>query len=132
MKSSIIVPPPGEFMKADVYLIKRWRRVQFLVNEFWTRWRNEYLKSLQRRSKWQKPKRNLSLGDIVIIKDDNLCRNEWKLAKVVETYPSKDGYVRSVKLLISDSEITNKGKRTKPVSYLVRPVHKLVLLVESE
>ncbi len=131
-KSSIILPPPGEFIKADVYLIKRWRRVQYLVNEFWYRWRNEYLKSLQIRSKWQKPKRNLSVGDIVILRDDNLTRNDWKLARVVEVYPSQDGYVRSVKLLISDSDLSKKGIRTKAVSYLVRPVHKVVLLVECE
>ena len=73
-------------------------------------WRNEYLKSLQRRSKWQKTKRHLSLGNIVIIKDDNFSRNEWKLAKVVETYPCRDGYVQSVKLLISDSDITNMAR----------------------
>lgn len=132
MKSSIIVPPPGEFMKADLYVIKRWRRVQYLVNEFWSRWRNEYLKSLQARSKWQKPKRNLSVGDVVILKDDNLTRNDWKLAKVIEVYPSKDGYVRSVKLLMSDKDLSKKGKRTKAISYLVRPVHKVVLLVECE
>lgn len=39
MKSSIILPPPGEFVKEDLYLRKRWRKVQYLANVFWSRWR---------------------------------------------------------------------------------------------
>ena len=53
MKSKLILPPPGEFQRADMYSRKRWRRVQFLANEFWIRWRNEYIQSLQPRQKWQ-------------------------------------------------------------------------------
>ena len=41
MKSKVILPPPGEFQRADLYSRKRWRRVQFLVNEFWVRWRKD-------------------------------------------------------------------------------------------
>ncbi|KAL7857336.1 hypothetical protein SRHO_G00162350 [Serrasalmus rhombeus] len=43
MKSSIILPPPGKFEREDLYLRKRWRKVQHLANEFWSRWRKEYL-----------------------------------------------------------------------------------------
>lgn len=48
MKSTIISPPPGRFVKEDLYLRKRWRRVQFLANTFWTRWKREYLLNLSR------------------------------------------------------------------------------------
>ncbi|XP_048048363.1 uncharacterized protein LOC125269515 [Megalobrama amblycephala] len=58
MKPSIIAPPPGEFVREDLYLQKRWKRVQVLANEFWTRWRKEYLLSLQQRCKWNKSRRN--------------------------------------------------------------------------
>ena len=37
MKSSIILAPPGNFLRADVYSKKRWRRVQQLADEFWQR-----------------------------------------------------------------------------------------------
>ena len=46
MKSNVVLPPPGEFQRADLYSRKRWRRVQYLVNQFWLRWRKEYLQSL--------------------------------------------------------------------------------------
>lgn len=54
MKSSIILPPPGDFVKEDLYLRKRWHKVQYLVNEFWSRWRKEHLLNLQKRQKWHK------------------------------------------------------------------------------
>lgn len=87
MKSSIILPPPGDFVKEDIYLRKRWRRVQYLANEFWQRWKKEYLLSLQQRQRWHKTKRNAKVNDIVIIQDDTTPRNDWKLAKVTAVYP---------------------------------------------
>lgn len=47
MKSKVILPPPGNFQGADTYSRKRWPRVQYLVNEFWYRSRNEFIQSLQ-------------------------------------------------------------------------------------
>ena len=37
MKSRVLLPPPRQFQRADIYLVKRWRRVQYLVNQFWLR-----------------------------------------------------------------------------------------------
>ena len=34
-KSQVVLPPPGIFQRADMYLKRRWRRVQHLANEFW-------------------------------------------------------------------------------------------------
>ena len=33
LTSKVILPPPGEFQRADLYSKKRWRRVQYLANE---------------------------------------------------------------------------------------------------
>ena len=46
MKTKIVLPPPGIFQKADMYCRKRWKRVQYLANEFWNRWKREYVQSL--------------------------------------------------------------------------------------
>ena len=51
-------------------LLKRWYLCQALVNHFWKKWYAEYLNHLQRFNKWKHEKRNLSIGDIVLIKDD--------------------------------------------------------------
>ena len=132
LKSKIILPPPGEFLRADVYARRRWRRVQHLTNEFWTLWKKEFLQTLQLRRKWVQPKRDLQIGDTVIINYSNLPRNQWKLARVEKTFSSKDNKIRSVQLAIADHSLDEKGKRTRPISFLERPIHKLVMLLEKE
>ena len=97
-------------MKEDLYWHKRWRLVQFLANQFWNRWRVEYLPALQERSKWNKQHRNLKTDDIVLVKDECNPRCQWPLI-----YPSEDGLVRKVKVMIGSSTYD-------------RPVRKLVLL----
>ena len=91
MKTKIILPPPGVFQDADKYSRKQWRRVQHLTNEFWTRWRKEFLHALQERQKWVRPRRNMQIGDIVLVKDDNTPRNQWQLARVTETREEMTG-----------------------------------------
>ena len=133
MKTKVLLPPPGVFQSADMYCKRRWRRVQHLANEFWIRWRKEYMLTLQERQKWNRPRRNSKVGDIVLIRGDGeVSRNQWQLARVGEVKESADGYVRSVKLLVADGTLDNKGKRTKPASLLDHPVQKLVLLHEAE
>ncbi|XP_061154114.1 uncharacterized protein LOC133167369 [Syngnathus typhle] len=74
----------------------------------------------------------ITINDIVIIKDENTPRNEWKLAKVTQVYPNEDGHVRKIQLLISDSELSDTGKRVNKQTYLERPIHKTVTLLEAE
>lgn len=45
MKSKVVCPPPDSFKKRDIYYRKCWRRVQFMANEFWSKWKREYLQS---------------------------------------------------------------------------------------
>ena len=73
----------------------------------------------------------MKVGDVLIIKNENLHRNQWPLARVVQTYPSDDGLVRKVKVAVADSSLDKHGKRSKAPVLLDRPVQKLVLLVPS-
>lgn len=118
MKAKVVMPPPGCFQRTDMYLRKRWRRVQYLANLFWSRWRKEYIHGLQTRSKWNDVKRNVKVGDIVLIVDDRMPRNCWLMARVVAVYPDSKGLVRSARVKTCLSELD-------------RPVSKLVLLVEK-
>jgi len=136
MKTKVIMPPPGSFVKEDVYARKRWRKTQYLLNEFWTRWRKEYILLQQMRTKWTKESPNLKIGDVVIIRDDDLpnTRGQWTLGKVTETIVDKDDLVRRVKLMIATSKLDKLGKRADALTILERPIHKLTvtLLVESQ
>ncbi|MCG7878636.1 MAG: hypothetical protein N0C90_20255, partial [Candidatus Thiodiazotropha endolucinida] len=131
-KTKVVLPPPGNFQSTSLYSRKRWRRTQHLVNEFWSRWRLEFLQNLQSRQKWLKVKRNMRVGDIVLLKDDNQPRNRWRIGRVVDTFKDEDGLIRKVKLVLADPNLNMKGKRTDSLTFLERPVHKLVLLLESE
>ncbi|KAJ8332755.1 hypothetical protein SKAU_G00416510, partial [Synaphobranchus kaupii] len=111
MKTSVPLPPPGKFVREDLYARKRWRRVQYLTEQFWSRWRKEYLANVSLRQRWHAPRRNVQVGDVVIVKDDNIPRNEWKLARIVETSEDDDGLVRKVKLQIGQSNLGKKGER---------------------
>nr|XP_054596180.1 uncharacterized protein LOC129152216 [Nothobranchius furzeri] len=89
MKSNIILPPPGLFVSQDLYLHKRWRQVKFLANEFWTRWRREYLLNLQQRQIWHGDKKNIKVNDIVILQRGQCS------AKSLETSKSHRGVPQS-------------------------------------
>ena len=90
MKSRVVMPPPGNFQKADLYLRKRWKRVQYLSNVFWSRWRKEYVQNLQQRVKWNCPQRNFEKRDLVLIVDDRAPRNDWNMARVVDVHPDSN------------------------------------------
>ena len=74
------------------------RRVQFLAEQFWSRWRNEYLINLSLRQKWFTPRRNLKIGDVVILQDEVPRNDEWPLGMVMETSRNQEGLVRAVKV----------------------------------
>ncbi|XP_047246221.1 uncharacterized protein LOC124883254 [Girardinichthys multiradiatus] len=93
MKSKVALPPPGKFMKEDLYARKRWRRVQYLAEQFWSRWKVEYLLNISTRQKWHLPRRNLETNDIVIVKDEMLPRSQWQLGRVVEAPQEDNGLV---------------------------------------
>ena len=69
------------------------------------------------------------MDDIIIVKDDNIPRNQWQLARVAEVHKDEDGLVRKVNLAIGDPFLSNEGKRVRQMSFLQRPIQKLVLLL---
>ena len=97
--------PPGQFIRADGYR-KSWKLVQFLADQFWSQWLKLYIPCLQARHKWFKQKRNLVVGDVVLIADDNTKRSCWPKAVVEETFPDKGGLVRRARVRTSCSSLT--------------------------
>ena len=124
MKSDAIKPPPAVFSRPDLYSRKQWRRVQHIAGEFWSRWRKEFLQSLQARQKWDISKRNVQVGDVVLLKED-IGRNKWPMARIVSTNPDSQGIVRSVQQKVIDTSNNN-------IKLFQRPISKIVLLVENE
>lgn len=111
--------PQGVFSKQDCYGKRWWRQVQYMANIFWKRWLKEYLPLLQCRSKWLTPQRNMTIGDLVLLVEENTPRGQWPLGIVTDVKLGRDGLVRSVRVRV--------GHSTK-----VRPITKLCLLEQSE
>ena len=118
-KTKLVLPPPGKFQNEDVYCRRRWRRVQHLSNQFWVRWKKEYLQNLQPRSKWTGLRRNFRVGDVVLLVDVDKVRNHWPMARVTSVNEDDQGLVRSATVKTSSNSI------------LDRPINKLILLVEA-
>lgn len=114
--------PPEDFTEKDLFSYgkRRWRRVQYLSDQFWSRWRRHYVNTLQERRKWVRPKPNLAVGDIVLMRSP-APRNKWPLARVTSVKCSPDGFVRSVDVY------TPTSKRI-----FTRSVHDLVLVIPCE
>ena len=51
VKTSMLVPPPGVFTWSDLYNRCHWKGSQHLGEEFWSRWKKDFLISLQERNK---------------------------------------------------------------------------------
>ncbi|XP_059825157.1 uncharacterized protein LOC132393780 isoform X2 [Hypanus sabinus] len=115
-------PPPGDFSDKNLYT-KQWRQVQALANQFWSRWRQEYPPSLQQRRKWTEPRRNLQVGDLVLLRDKQATRNSWPTARITATFPSEDGHVRKIEL-----KTTDQGD----VKIYQRPVTEVILLLPND
>ncbi|XP_015760419.1 PREDICTED: uncharacterized protein LOC107339618 [Acropora digitifera] len=125
MKQRVYSPPPGCFTPENIYARKRWRWVQYVVEQFWSRWRKEYLANLNTRQKQPRSKQNLKVGDIVIIQED-APRARCQLREIVEASKDQKGLVRPIKILVGTISQTER-----PL-IIERAVQKVVLLFEFE
>ena len=103
---------------------KRWRRIQYLADQFWIRWKRDYVSTLQSRRKWQKTGRNVRNGDVMLVRDSG-PRNTWEMGIILDASQSGDRRVRSVLLKLKP---LNDGKPR----IFRRAIHDLVLLVPAD
>lgn len=126
--------PSNVFSKDDNNCKRAWRQAQYLANVFWRRWTREYLPTLQERRKWNETRRNLKVGDLVLLTDESFPRGKWPLGRVLEVVVSRDGLIRTAKVKTSSTVATRAKRQRKgePVitstTLLTRPVTKLCLL----
>jgi hypothetical protein len=78
----------------DLNLRKQWRISQQIANNYWRKWLDLYLPELARRSKWYEKAPELQLGDIVLIVDNRLPRNQWCIGKIEKLIYGNDKICR--------------------------------------
>ncbi|GFW55250.1 DUF5641 domain-containing protein [Trichonephila clavipes] len=91
-----------------------WDIVQKMKLGFWRKWKIDYLSTLQNRTKWKSPNNNFKVGEIVIIKEDNIPPATWPLGKLIETHPGKDGVMNPegselANMVVNDAKLVAKN-----------------------
>lgn len=94
---------------------KNWDQITTIKQKFWTRWSREYISELQTRIKWSSEQPNIAKDALVLIHEDNLPPQRWKMGRVVNVIPGKDARVRVVDIR------TSRG-------IIQRPIRKIAVL----
>ncbi|XP_055923735.1 uncharacterized protein LOC129954087 [Eupeodes corollae] len=90
----ITATPEPDLIDIKTGRLSRWKQLQQMQQDFWKRWSCEYLHDLQVRSKWQKSKANIKVGDLVLVKDERAPPTQWLLGRVLEVHTGEDDLVR--------------------------------------
>lgn len=117
--------------------LSRWQMVQKISQNFWSKWKNEYLHQLQTRAKWHTKNNEPNLGDLVLLKDDNLPSQCWPMGRITEKHPGNDGITRVVSVKtakntfkrgiteIAPLPVTNDGEKIQLTSNLCETKRKI-------
>ncbi|CAH4020416.1 unnamed protein product [Pieris brassicae] len=107
--------PTLSLLPTENDLRTRWYLVEKTFQDIWKRWQSEYLPTLTSRSKWQKPRENLKLQDLVAIHDANIPPGKWAMGRVVELHPGTDNIVRVVSLKTKNGVIKRPIVKLSPL-----------------
>ena len=87
-------------------LTKRMKYVMYLLSHFWNRWNKENL--VERREYHRNRSKSglivVAVGDIVMVKSDNLPRGRWMVGKIEKLIESKDKHVRGAAVKVCTKE----------------------------
>ena len=102
---------------AEVYANHRkmFRSCQAYADMIWKRWVKEYLPQINVRAQWNKQQANIENGDLVWLIDDNIKRGHYKMARVMQVYPGKDGVVRSALIKTLDGTLKRPVVKLAPL-----------------
>ncbi|EPB76810.1 hypothetical protein ANCCEY_04092 [Ancylostoma ceylanicum] len=84
------------------------------LDQFWDLWHKEYLaalaeKNATRSSRRQAAKKSPQVGDVVLIRQENIARSMWPMGLVLELHRSKDGLSRSARLRTGNKKIVERS-----------------------
>ena len=108
-------------------LLVNYRQVQDRVDVFWQKWMLLYTQYLQKRHAQRMNKKNLKVGDLVLMIDKPTPRGQYPLARVIQVFPDNLNCVRRVRIMTANA---NKLNPNLPCSRNVydRDTTKLALL----
>lgn len=111
----LLLPPDSNYESSNVGSLRRWQHSQKIVQDFWRKWSQEYLVQFLQRHKWSTQIPEPQIGDVVLVKEDDLPPARWLYGIIVDKHPGADKITRVVSLRCKGSTIK-------------RPVSKLCVL----
>ncbi|XP_055527372.1 uncharacterized protein LOC129719987 [Wyeomyia smithii] len=111
--------PEPDYSAVPLNRLNQYQLVQRQLQDFWKRWKSEYLVQLQSRTKnWERPVK-VEIGRLVVVMDANQPPMRWKLGRISQLHPGTDEVVRVVTVKTATGSFT-------------RPVEKLCFLPQVE
>lgn len=92
----LIARPEVDLTDTSLNRLSRWQLVQRMQQDFWRVWSQDYLNTLRQRYKWQEGKTDVEVGDVVVVRNENLPPLSWLTGRIIEVHPGLDGRVRVV------------------------------------
>ena len=101
-------------------LTRRVRHLNRSLDQFWTRWRKEYLLELReahRQNRGHNKSSEVAIGDIVLVHSEDRPRGFWRLGRIKKHVTGRDGKVRGAIV-----QVSGKGRQA---TSLQRPIQLL-------
>lgn len=99
----LITVPETNYENSNFSILRRWQLTQRMLQTFWRRWSNEYLNHYLHRYKWNKRIPEPKIGDIVLVKEDDMPPTKWLFGRVMQKHPGPDCLTRVVTLKCKNS-----------------------------
>ena len=105
---------PGE--RARGCKLKDFVRAQDIASHMWSRCYKEYLHTLQQRGKWTaRNASSVKVGAMVLLREERSPVQQWRLGRVTEVFPGKDGVIRVVDIRTSHGQTRRSVATISPL-----------------
>ncbi|XP_063391892.1 uncharacterized protein LOC134677381 isoform X2 [Cydia fagiglandana] len=101
----LTILPESNMVDAKLGPLQRWKLLQKIHQDFWRKWHLEYLHTLQQRHKWFDGQKNIVVGTLVLIVNEQCSPMKWKIGRVVQLHPGSDGICRVVTVRTESGEL---------------------------
>lgn len=101
----LVLVPDTNYEKCNISCLRRWQLTQRMLQDFWRHWSQDYLHQFLQRHKWVYQNPEPKVGDVVLIKEDDMPPGRWLLGRVDQKHPGPDQVTRVITIRTQNSLI---------------------------
>ncbi|XP_071629496.1 uncharacterized protein [Temnothorax longispinosus] len=102
----LVAVPHPDLNPVPMNRLDRWQMVQHMHQQFWKRWHDKYLHTLQQRPKWLQSALTVKKDTLVLVKGEKAPPLQWRQGRIVELHPGRDGVARVATVRTADGVLT--------------------------